>query len=275
MNLTGIKNIHVAASAAELPAGSSSESWVPRIRKARRSPEEEFQLRLSSCGAAPEPIPDALAAILMQTQKRVTIQANGIEFLLAGKTTRFWHESSLTCRPENVGQERLITFDQDELDAIYVLSDAGEFVEAIPRADATAWFSPDLAKEIGRYRSVAARVHEGMKRDHALTTRREHDRTKANSQSLQHAVDLPVRGIQPAVGAEAEEAEDFAKARRIRSEIMTMRRMKSDYADRQESISRTRVSAAEMASAVEETVEAAEQVSDREIADLLKTGDEQ
>jgi hypothetical protein len=248
MNLQGLKNIHLAEPSdfpeiSAAPVSTAEPVQARRMRKVSLSPVEEFHLRLARLSRKPEALPDELAAILSQVQKRPMVQANGIVFDVAGVSYRFWHEDSVTCRPENVGQKALITYDPDELDVIYVLSDAGEFLEAIPRAEATPWFSAEASREIARHRQVAERVHAELRRDHAITARQEHDRAKSNAEAIQIANEFPVPGWTPVLAADRTSPADRtapadrrvpARAENIASAMRTTRGIRDAYRDRRE-----------------------------------------
>ncbi|MBN1671186.1 MAG: Mu transposase C-terminal domain-containing protein [Kiritimatiellae bacterium] len=241
MNLTGLRNIHVPAPSSVLtisrsdpPVESPPPDFTPRHQKVSRAPAEELQARIAAIGA-PEAIPDALAAIILSKQRRETVAANGISFIEAGTTYRYWHENSATCR--KVGEKVLLLYDPDERDVIYIISESGEYVETVPRADKVEWFSADMDKQIERHRRVAKRVHEGLKKTHALTAKREHDRTKANAEALQFAHEF--RPDQPAPAedrpaAPCAPAAAMPRALALSDRIEGVRRFKADFEDRRE-----------------------------------------
>jgi len=166
--------------------------FSPTFRKVTRSPFEEMAARLAA-GNHMEAIPEALAALMLQAQRKETVTPKGITFDLQGVSHNFFHPECHTCHPSNIGKAFLISFDPDDLDVIYILSDDGRFQEAVPRANKVAWFDPEMDKEIQKYRSVTKHVHEGLRKTHARTTKIERNRTKANAEALQmsHTVTPP------------------------------------------------------------------------------------
>ena len=218
------RSIHIKTPPAEPP---TDPNWVPRFRKTTRSPFEEMQSRMSR--GTMQPVPDALAALIMQEKRSVKVEPNGFAFEIDCASHRYWSADSRTCHPSNVGQKVLISFDRDNLDCVYVMSDDGRYVETIPEAEKVAWFDPALDEKIREQRRVAQHVHQGMKRTHAATTKREHYRTKANAEAVQAVNEF--RPPAPPARPDAQDAPPrrFAVAEETHAAQETMRQSKRRF----------------------------------------------
>jgi hypothetical protein len=202
MQLTGIRSLYVHPVAQSVPAVSQEEDGEQstaqrdcatvraRFRRVRRSPAQELLARLEA-GAGTDPLPDALAAILLYEHRVLQVQRNGLAFELNGTRHRYWSADSVTCHPSNVGSKARIAFNRDNLDCVFVLSDEGEYLETLPHADKHDWFSQEAGEEIAKYKRVATHVHEYLKRTHGPTTAMEHARAKGNAETLQIVNALP------------------------------------------------------------------------------------
>lgn len=200
MNLANARSIHMPSGPSDggRPQGplseTSSETKPVHLRKVPRSPIQEFQARSARIGGT-DPLPDALAAILFYEHKRPTIDKKGrIIFQLEGTDYKFYHPDCLTCHPANAGKQIRVSFNRDELDCVFVLSDDGRYVETVPRDGKHDWFSKEAGAEIAKYRRVATHVHEHLKRIHAPDTKAEHERVKSNAEKLQYLNTFPVPG---------------------------------------------------------------------------------
>lgn len=292
LQLDGERNICLAE---PMPIAPPAD-WTPRLRKVTRSPIEEMQARIQAHGKM-VPIPDALAALMLQEQRRETVEANGIAFKIDGATYRYYSPDSQACL--RVGEEVLFSFDRDNLDVIYVLSEDGRFLEAVPQDGKVEWFSQDMDKQIARYRRVTQHVHEGLKKTHAETTHREHDRAKANAEALQmtHHFPLPDADPEPEAPALTRGSFDrrslasagragtetslpgrgrpFARAHEVQAAQDAVRRQKTDFLDRERKIRNVRVSPDDMAAATvgrrQEETEEEFNPSNEEITSILRS----
>lgn len=288
MQLITEQSIHHAP-----PVPSAPLDWEPRFRKVTRSPIEELRERIHKYGAM-EAIPDALAALMLQTQRWETVAPNGIEFKINGVSYRYFHPESHTC-VSSVGERVLFSYDPDDLEVIYILTADGRFKEAIPRDQKVVWFDADMEKQIAKYRSTTQHVYDSLKRTHAATTEKEHDRAKANAEALQFHNQFPLpEDVQEK--KDEEPAESYSRGGRIKGLSLLgqrstrrgmehaeglvaaqkqIRKMREDHVEREEELSRVRISSDEFAAATHAEASGEEYVfSPDEISAALSSEEE-
>lgn len=256
MQLENESNIHTTSEDDAPPA-----DWKPRYQKVKRSPMEEMTARVERF-SAPEPIPESLAALMLQSQRYATVQPNGISFDDNGSTFRFFHPESTTC-VTRVGERVLFSYDKDNLDVIYLLSSDGRFQEALPRDKKVDWFDKDMEQQIAKYRSVTQHAHDALKKTHGKTTHRIHDRTKANAEAVPALNYFPIPKEVRAKWDESEQDKGrvpSSKSRMDNVDNLTaaqdgVRKMKTDHVERGKRLDSVRVTREDMATATRGEIE--------------------
>lgn len=185
--LSNERNIHAPA---KTKPTDPPPDFNPKYRKVTRSPIEEMTVRVTKHGTM-EPIPDALAALMFQDKGEATVAGDGISFILNGTERRYYHENCATCHSSRAGEKVLFAYNRDDLSVIYVLTDDERYMETVPLAEGVDWFSDEAKEQIKANHEAASRVHAGLKKTHGRTTKREHDRTKANREALQTTHSIP------------------------------------------------------------------------------------
>ncbi len=196
MNYAALKHVNFAHSATNADASTPSVRFKPRSRLITRSPDEEWEARLEKQttpeGVSPiEALPDALAALIMQTQQTLKVTRNGIKITILGKDYVYWHESSATCNPSMMGQKVLVTYDPDNLAFIHIIAGDGRYVETIPLKTDKAWYSEEAWKDVAANKRVAQAVHDRLKLLHGPTSRKIADRARHNAETLQSVHTFP------------------------------------------------------------------------------------
>lgn len=204
MNLTHLR--HVSAPADERGhslqgdagvglQGLTPSTFEPRLKLSNRSPKEEAQARMMH--HAVEPVPNALAALILARKMKLKVTRNGFKFRFMGEVLTYWDVNARSCHPKHLGQEYTITFDRDNLDCIHVLDGQLRYVETLPRKGAVAPWGKERNQMVEKNRAIVKHTHEELKRIHNIDELRNENRHRKNAEALQAVNTFPVEPARP------------------------------------------------------------------------------
>lgn len=300
---TELRNIHFGNATAD-------ERRLPQMeteyRQVNRSPDEEFSARVQAHGA-PQRFPQSIIALILQKQRNVTVTKKGITFDYQGTKYQFWSPTSLVCA-NDVDKRVLVTFDPDDMAFCHILTEDGRHVESVPQKNKVAWFDDEAMRAAMRDKAHALnRDLAQFQAIHQATSEQKAQRVLSNAEKMQIVNTIPAPGVDretrnvesetlnsnplhnnprlsrgealPARSrlatnsrpAPSQGENRFAKADQIQDAIQEIRRQRISKDQREEKISATRFSEAEMAAATgkEESQDQEYKISAEEIAGVL------
>jgi hypothetical protein len=152
------------------------------------SPGEEARHRMGLT-AAPERLPDHAVAMLMQKQQFVTVRNCELRFEVNGTPRVYTRVDSVTCQPGNEGRKVLVSYALDFPEAIFVLSDAGGYIETVPLKRFVKWFdSAAAADSIRDSNTRLNRARANLEELHADETMEKAGRMERNADKAEKAL---------------------------------------------------------------------------------------
>jgi hypothetical protein len=190
------------------PATVAYDAEKLRYRTRKLSPAEQWTARMQSI-LPPQEFPDACVALLLHQQRSTKVTSKGeIHLDHLGKTYKFWHLHSVTCR--QAGAQVFLSWNPASPEFVYIINRAEKkFVEVVPEKNLCAWFNYDehTRAEIAAHRQYIRQVADELNRLHQPTAREEADRLRTNAEKLRATVTFdPPAGPRAAASAPVADA---------------------------------------------------------------------
>lgn len=185
--------------AAETPAPETEPApAVDRVRTrfVTLSPAEEYARRAGET----EPIPDALAAMILSKKTRVQVTGKGVKITHKDwprpTTRKFWHADSALCNDLAQATPRQVwaIWNPQDLSCIHLLDDAGRYLETLPAEELGDFMDAEKTNRLlADQRRQINRMTAHLEALHAPDIDAEIERTAHN-----HAEMLRAVTVQPA-----------------------------------------------------------------------------
>jgi hypothetical protein len=148
------RNVHLKATT---PAPARpADQIAPKLRFVTNDPAREYSQRPGEV----EPLPDAVAALILSKQGFSKVSRNGIRIEgLAPKPLTFWCENSQTIIEKAGTNEKVLwTINRQRPEVLHILTLDGEYVESIPLDGKVPWFdAAATAQQLGAKRRANQR----------------------------------------------------------------------------------------------------------------------
>jgi hypothetical protein len=209
MDLSNLRNPHIAALAPQEDCGVSAEPVVApmRLRVVTLSPAEEYVRR----EGVTEAIPDALVALILSRKTRVQVTMAGVK-ITEGKVKRvYWHPDSPLCNRIGDGETLRVfaVWNRQDDSRIHLMSDDGRYLETLPEKGKAAWFDHEQgAKIIADSRRAITRVYHHLQSVHEGESITAVERAQRNKEAAETVLRATMNFEAPQAAATGRTAEE-------------------------------------------------------------------